>query len=636
MHNFLLYLLKSTLCISLLYLLFRTIMRKESFFALNRILLLTIVVASAIIPLLYLPKSYQPPVQVGLLPVFAPIETSPVALPVLESTEVGQVQVPETSISAKQSSNMIFTLQQLIQYGYFAGFFITLLFFIYSLITILLLFLKSKSVKMEGYRLVIIDREIAAFSFGRFVVLSQSDFEEHRHAMLAHEQAHIRLYHFFDLLLLETIRIFHWFNPFIHWLIRDMKEIHEFQADDYTLTKGIDEIQYKLLIIQKGVGPQMFALANSFNRCQIKKRLVMMNKQKPSKAWSWKVATFLPLLALLLMAFGRKSENVPQEQNMFPAEVFTNLQDSLKQWNEAAFGMDKISNWVRSGKLMSSPLVWHGGCRIIIDSKSQLRLDKVIHPLTDMPDYIRKYLDYDFANDKMKSDFKAIMINGQEKRMPRYFFVIQRDDSTSQKDYQKLLNTIGNTILEIRDKYAKEIFKSPYSKLVLTQRDEIDMLVPALANFIKSPILRSETVPNKNTTSVSVIQGDYSDKNRLPDSSTRAINADSVKESQINQLYFNENIEFQADKIALDSLKRSTLYLYKNVKVKFQDIKLLADYVELNKDSFLIYATGKADSTGSITGKPILTIGEDEVNAEGIRYNLKTRKGVTYGITTTK
>ena len=318
MHNFLLYLFKSTLCISLLYLLFLTIMRKESFFAVNRILLLTIVVASAIIPLLYLPKNYQPPVQVGLLPVFAPMETSPVALPVLETTEVGQVQVPvpETSIPTKQSRNMIFTAQQLIQYVYFAGFFITLLFLVYGLMTILLLFLKSKSVKMEGYRLLIIDREIAAFSFGRFVVLSQNDFEEHRHAMLAHEQAHIRLYHFFDLLLLETIRIFHWFNPFIHWLIRDMKEIHEFQADDYTLTKGIDEIQYKLLIIQKGVGPQMFALANSFNHCQIKKRLVMMNKQKPGKAWSWKVATFLPLLALLLMAFGRKGENVPEKINL--------------------------------------------------------------------------------------------------------------------------------------------------------------------------------------------------------------------------------------------------------------------------------------------------------------------------------
>ena len=42
----------------------------------------------------------------------------------------------------------------------------------------------------------------------------------------------------------------------------------------------------------------------------------MMNKQKTSKAWRWKVATFLPLLALLLMAFGNRSEKVPEKENV--------------------------------------------------------------------------------------------------------------------------------------------------------------------------------------------------------------------------------------------------------------------------------------------------------------------------------
>jgi hypothetical protein len=173
---------------------------------------------------------------------------------------------------------------------------------------------------MDGYRLLVIEKEIAAFSFGRYVILSQRDYEEHRQTLLAHEQAHIRLYHFFDLLLLETVRIFHWFNPAIYWLIKDLKEIHEFQADDYTLTNGIDATQYQLLIIQKGVGSERFALANSFNHCQIKKRITMMNKSKTNKAGSWKVATFLPLLALLLMAFGKRGENVPEKINL-PGKV---------------------------------------------------------------------------------------------------------------------------------------------------------------------------------------------------------------------------------------------------------------------------------------------------------------------------
>jgi len=659
MHNFLLYLLKSTLCISLLYLLFRTIMRKESFFAMNRMLLLTIVLASSAIPLLYLPKVYQPPIQVELLPVFAPVKTSPAALPTMETKVASNISVPENPVPAIESSNLVFSVQKFLQYVYLAGFYITLLFLVYSLITILLLFRKARSIKMDGYRLLIIDREIAAFSFGRFVVLSQNDYEEHRQTMLAHEQAHIRLYHFFDLLLLETIRIFHWFNPVIHWLIQDMKEIHEFQADDYTLTKGIDASQYQLLIIQKSVGSQKFALANSFNHCQIKKRIVMMNKQKTSKAWSWKVATFLPLLALLLMAFGRKAETGPPGGAGLSSVEQVVSKDSTKQWTEADFlNLDgfialkkkgKTPKWIEPdmsvftmhGKTVTAEKSKFAGqffWGVQIDSKSQIWINNHQRQLNwnELQDSIRTWVDYDFANDRTKPHFHSSLVNGVQTMAPNFICLILSDKSAPLTDYQRFLNTIGNTILEIRGKYSRDIYKMEYSKLNSEQREQIDILIPLVAMIAKPQNLRPVKDLSQNNISVSVTQRDYSEKNRLPDSSTRAINTDSVKESLINQFYFNENIEFQADKIALDSLKRSTLYLYKNVKVKFQDIKLLADYVELNKDSFLVYATGKEDSTGSITGKPILTIGKDEVNAEGIRYNLKTRKGVTYGITTTR
>ena len=64
--------------------------------------------------------------------------------------------------------------------------------------------------------------------------------------------------------------------------------VHEYQADESTLNNGIDATLYQLLIIEKCVGHKKFALANSFNHCQIKNRIVMMNKQKSNKAWRWK------------------------------------------------------------------------------------------------------------------------------------------------------------------------------------------------------------------------------------------------------------------------------------------------------------------------------------------------------------
>ena len=126
-------------------------------------------------------------------------------------------------------------------------------------------------------------------------------------------------------------------SPLVYQMDSDLKEIHEFQADEHTLNSGIDATKYQLLIIQKCVGHQKFALANSFNHCQIKNRITMMNKQKTSKAWRWKVATFLPLLALLLMAFGKTGEIAPMESHSKMAllnQEKTSVKESATQSKE--------------------------------------------------------------------------------------------------------------------------------------------------------------------------------------------------------------------------------------------------------------------------------------------------------------
>jgi hypothetical protein len=308
MNDFLLYILKSTTSISLLYLAFRILMRKETFFKLNRVLLLSVVIFSAIIPATRLPQSMQPATQNEWIP----------ALPEKEIIQVYQTiseeSVPAITAPTEQTKPLLkeeFPWLKLVQNTYLAGIIISFLILIYGIMSILVLFRKARFMQMDGFRLLIIDHEVPPFSFGRFVIISQADYDTHQQTILVHEEAHIRLNHFFDLAVLETIKLFHWFNPAMYWLIRDMKEIHEFQADNYTITSGIDATQYQILIIQKSVGPQRFALANSFNHCQIKNRITMMNKQKTSKAWRWKVATFLPLLALLLVFCGRKGGNEP-------------------------------------------------------------------------------------------------------------------------------------------------------------------------------------------------------------------------------------------------------------------------------------------------------------------------------------
>jgi TonB family protein len=493
MNDFLIYILKSTISISLLYLGFRILMRKETFFKLNRALLLSVVVCSAVIPLLYLPQFIQPTIQNGWMP---RLQNQEIMLapqsPLEESTQTVTVPTEQTKTVIREEFPWIKLLQTI----YLAGILITLLILIHGIISILMLFRKAKFIQMDGFRLLIIEHEISPFSFGRIVVISQSDYDTHQQAILAHEEAHIRLNHFFDLALLETIKILHWFNPVIYWLIRDMKEIHEFQADQYTLNKGIDATQYQILIIQKSVGPQRFALANSFNHCQIKKRIIMMNKQKTSKARRWKVATFLPLLALLLMAFSKTGGNVLPNSEVSP-NASTAAQEPEKQWTEADFGKPiyDVKNQTRTTL----------GIPIRIDSESKIFLRDEPSSFENITTIAKQNFDYNLADEKLKKEFEKISINGQQGMAQRFNIpYVFKNPAASPEVVQKVLNSIGKAAMETRQKYASEIYKTDYQKLTATQKSDINKLVPAVVVVQVFPFVQTTSATNTSSFSIEI------------------------------------------------------------------------------------------------------------------------------------
>ena len=309
MNSILLFLLKSTLCLSLLYLAFSMLMRHETFFKLNRMVLLMMVLSSSLIPFLTSPQAIQQFRQVRLEPIFRSKTIIEVPVQTTDFPTAIQLSVP----ASKMIRPVTVPIKNILAFVYLIGVIVSILMLLYSIISVLMLFRKAHRSELNGFHLMVVEDDIPAFSFGSNILISKYDYELHSEAIITHEQSHIKLGHFYDLMLMEITKIIFWFNPLVYSMIRDLKEIHEFQADDYTLHTGIDATKYQLLIIQKCVGHQKFSLANSFNHCQIKNRITMMNKQKTSKAGLWKVATFLPLLALLLMAFGKTGENVPLE-----------------------------------------------------------------------------------------------------------------------------------------------------------------------------------------------------------------------------------------------------------------------------------------------------------------------------------
>ena len=158
--------------------------------------------------------------------------------------------------------------------------------------------------------------------------------------------------------------------------------------------------------------------------------------------------------------------------------------------------------------------------------------------------------------------------------------------------------------------------------------------------FWQSLIFAQEPVSNRNirnrqkkSVSISSKEVRKTGKDSLTVLKKDSVALDSLSLKQ-NKDDFDAEVEYTADgKITINN-SANKIYMYKNAQVKYKDIELNADYIELNRDSNLIHATGKPDSTGTIVGKPIFKQGSQEFEADEIRYNFLTKKGIVYGVVT--
>jgi TonB-dependent SusC/RagA subfamily outer membrane receptor len=144
---------------------------------------------------------------------------------------------------------------------------------------------------------------ISPFSFGNAIFINTSQHtEKEKEEIILHEYVHIRQRHTIDILLAELITILNWYNPFA-WLIRyAIRQNLEFIADRKVVENGFDKKDYQYHLL-KVVGQAQYRLANNFNFSSLKKRIVMMNKLKSARLHLVKFLFILPLLAVLLVAF---------------------------------------------------------------------------------------------------------------------------------------------------------------------------------------------------------------------------------------------------------------------------------------------------------------------------------------------
>ena len=292
MGIFLIYILKSAVCLSLFYLFYRLLLSKETFHRFNRIALLGILFLSLLIPFIEVTTAHQTELSQTVLTV----EQLLMMAEAMDPAEVTVAQPEELSIS----------WVQVLLLFYLVG----IIFFacrnLYSLSRLLLLIKSGKQERLEGgVRLIVLEREVAPFSWMRYIVISRKDLEEDGREILIHEMAHIQNRHSIDLLVADICIFFQWFNPGIWLLKQELQNIHEYEADETVIEKGVDAKQYQLLLIKKAVGTRLYSMANSFNHSKLKKRITMMLKEKSNPWAKLKYLYILPVAAIAVTAFAR-------------------------------------------------------------------------------------------------------------------------------------------------------------------------------------------------------------------------------------------------------------------------------------------------------------------------------------------
>jgi len=298
MGIFFVYILKSSICLVGFYLFYRLLLSRETFHRFNRIALLSILLLSCLLPLVEVTVEKQTEVHQTMMT----LEQWLMLADMMNAESTAELQAEEVTVTWIQVALLVY-LVGILFFAFRNG---------YSLLKLGGLLRSGRKEQLEKYTggkekviLIVHDRDIAPFSWMKYIVISQKDLDENGREILIHELAHIQNRHSWDLLVADICIFFQWFNP-ASWLLKqELQNIHEYEADETVIEKGVDAKQYQLLLIKKAVGTRLYSMANSFNHSKLKKRITMMLKEKSNPWAKLKYLYILPVAAIAVTAFAR-------------------------------------------------------------------------------------------------------------------------------------------------------------------------------------------------------------------------------------------------------------------------------------------------------------------------------------------
>lgn len=279
--SLLLYIGKAAVATAVFYLFYRLLLRKETFHRLSRAVLVGTCLVSFLLPLC-------------IVTIHKPVQGN-AALQAMMDTFSTQLQVASAGTPWWQTALVLL---------YWTGVAAMLARTAFSVASILRIIRRATPVQDHVY---VTEEEISPFSWMDRIVLSRADWEAPHDSILAHEYAHIAKKHSIELLLVDVMIAFQWFNPAIWMLRADLQELHEYEADEAVLQGGANLSEYQYLLVRKAFSDAGYSVANSFSHSTLKNRLRMMSRTPSASAHGLKALYVLPLV---LLAVGVQARTV--------------------------------------------------------------------------------------------------------------------------------------------------------------------------------------------------------------------------------------------------------------------------------------------------------------------------------------
>jgi TonB family protein len=260
------YLLLVNIYLLLFYGFYTLLLRRETFFQLNRIYLVCAAALSFIIPL----------IQAGWVQnlfitreVTYRIYGNPISISSFRPLPAEQISIG-----------------QILTFVYFTGVLFLIVRLVWQLISL------NKIIKTN--------REDSAYSFFKKIKLPKDGLDNT--VISAHEEIHARQWHSADVFIIEVVMIINWFNPVVYFYRRAIKHIHEFIADDHALKVAANKADYAMLLLNQTFNAPAHSLVNNFfNHSLLKQRIMMLQKNKSQRIKLLKYGLSAPLFILMLI-----------------------------------------------------------------------------------------------------------------------------------------------------------------------------------------------------------------------------------------------------------------------------------------------------------------------------------------------